>query len=228
MKKTNFDEYTEQYNVILNKQLKFFEPGTEYFAEYKIMLIRQTIKREPTRILDYGCGVGNNLPFLVKLFPDAGIHGCDISEGSLQVAASKNPSVHLFLSGDKEPALHDKFDLIVVANVFHHIAHEQRMKIFHRLNNWLEPGGALFVFEHNPYNPVTRHLVRICPYDEDAVLLKPKEMESSLIKAGFIIIKKKYVLFFPSFLNTLRRIEKYMGGIPLGGQYYIEAMKALK
>ena len=34
------------------------------------------------------------------------------------------------------------------------------------------PGGMVAIIEHNPLNPVTRHIVSRCPFDRDAVLLR--------------------------------------------------------
>jgi hypothetical protein len=38
----------------------------------------------------------------------------------------------------------------------------------------LKEDGHFIIFEHNPINPVTRHLVKNCPFDADAVLLSTK------------------------------------------------------
>ncbi len=38
----------------------------------------------------------------------------------------------------------------------------------------LKKKGRVYIFEHNPYNPVTRYLVATCEFDRDAVLFKKK------------------------------------------------------
>jgi hypothetical protein len=81
--------------------------------------------------------------------------------------------------------------------------------------------GELYVFEHNPYNPITRHLVNSCPFDADAELLTPKQLASLLRGAGFSTIEKGFILFFPSFLRLLRPLERFLTYLPLGGQYVI-------
>ena len=43
--------------------------------------------------------------------------------------------------------------------------------------------------------------------------------------SGFKMKEKKYTLFFPAFLKMFRFLEKYMGFLPLGGQYYVIAEK---
>ena len=49
----------------------------------------------------------------------------------------------------------------------------------------LKPGGMLFVFEHNPLNPLTRHAVNTCVFDENAHLILARTMNNRVRKAGF-------------------------------------------
>ena len=225
MKKVDFDEYAENYDTLLQGQLKFFD-DVDYFAEYKAKMVRSSVRKDPRMILEYGCGIGRNLRFLGASFPDAVISGCDPSERSLERAAKENPSVKFFLLDDALSTHREKFDLIVVANVFHHIlpgAWEDTMTL---LSEWLEREGELFIFEHNPYNPITRHLVRSCPFDKDAVLLSLRRVRSLLLKSGLRIVSNRYILFFPSFLKGLRFLERYLADIPFGGQYLVHASKS--
>ena len=225
MKKELFDDYADTYENILHKQLSFFEKDTDYFAEYKADLVSQHAAWKPQEILEFGCGTGRNLRFLKRKFPSSKIYGCDISSKSLEVAAKDNPGAILFQSGKDKTTYNDHFDLIFVACVFHHIPPDLWREKFIQLRDWLKSKGELFIFEHNPYNPVTRRLVSSCPYDKGAVLLRPKEVASLLAGAGFRSIELRYVLFFPSHLRKLRFLEKKMAFIPLGGQYFFHAVK---
>ena len=225
MKKVLFDDYAESYENILHEQLSFFEEDTDYFAEYKTDLVSQSAVGKPQKILEFGCGTGRNLFFLKKKFPSSRIYGCDVSSKSLEVAAKHNPETVLFQGVKDKATYNDQFDLIFVACVFHHIPPELWRENFMQLRDWLKNKGEIFIFEHNPYNPVTRRLVSSCPYDKGAVLLRPKEVASLLEGVGFRIIEMRYVLFFPSLLKKLRFLEKKMAFIPLGGQYYFHAIK---
>jgi hypothetical protein len=84
----------------------------------------------------------------------------------------------------------------------------------------------LFVFEHNPYNPVTRRLVNTCPFDADAVLLARAETVSLLKAAGLEPSAAAYCLFFPQMLAALRPLEAWLGWLPLGGQYFVAGRKS--
>lgn len=223
--KVDFDKHAESYEKQLTDDLKFFGEESKYFAEYKIRITQECIGNRPKNILEYGCGIGMNLQYLVKYFPNANIQGCDISAKSIEVA-NKNTSAIFFLIEDENvKANKDKFDLIFVSNVFHHIEPKYRKKAIENIFYMLKPKGNVFFFEHNPYNPVTRHIVNTCVWDTDAILLKPKESLTLFKDAGFQIHRKHYTLYFPAFLKFLRPVEKAMFFIPMGGQYYIWAEK---
>jgi 2-polyprenyl-3-methyl-5-hydroxy-6-metoxy-1,4-benzoquinol methylase len=118
-----------------------------------------------------------------------------------------------------------QFDVIFVAGVFHHVPPPQRESVSKTLMDRLAPGGKVFVFEHNPYNPVTRRIVNTCPYDADAVLLKPAELKRTLKNAGMTLEKQAYCLFVPPSLPALRGLERHLGWLPLGGQYWVQACR---
>jgi SAM-dependent methyltransferase len=223
MKKVDFDDYADEYAKLLEKQLCFFDENADYFAMHKTSLVHRLIRHSPNRILEFGCGVGTNIRHLAIAFPDAALYGCDVSKKSLEVAAQKNPTAEFFCPNSNPTAYKGRFDLVFIANVFHHITSKQRLETLHRVRQLMSDNGELFIFEHNPYNPVTRHIVKSCPFDADAQLLKPKELVSLLSRAEFSIIQKHFILFFPSFLGKLRPLERYLVRVPFGGQYVIHA-----
>jgi SAM-dependent methyltransferase len=222
MKKVDFDDYTESYNKLLAERTDFFSASTEYFARYKVDLVRNQVNSPVNRLLEYGCGIGRNIPFIKQAFPNAVIVGSDISKASLEIARRDNPQVE-FLQEEENFALVNPFDVIFVTGVFHHIPVKQRVSVAKTISNRLTPNGRLFVFEHNPFNPVTRRIVSNCPYDGDAVLLKPVELRGILAEASLTVERKAYCLFFPPRFSFLSPLENRLGWLPLGGQYWMQA-----
>lgn len=219
--KVDFDKFTSDYNRLLKESTGFFSSSEAYFASYKVEEVRRLLGDRPKRILEFGCGIGRNVPFLASAFPDAEIIGTDVSAGSLEQAQEENPG-YKFVVESQELDL-GQFDLIFVAGVFHHIAPADRVSTAALLRQRLSGGGALCVFEHNPYNPVTRRIVGNCPYDADAVLLKPAELKGILAGAGLEVLGRRYCLFVPPRLGSLRIIERGLEWLPLGGQYWVHA-----
>src|SRR5262245_20507999 len=150
--------------------------------------------------------------------PKADIVGCDPSAESL-VIARENPSCG-FTSMD-ELGTDAKFDLVIASCVFHHIPPQDRQMAIRYCNSRLKEGGHFLIFEHNPINPVTRHLVKNCPFDADAVLLSMRETIERMRNAHLEIDESSYCLFFPQQLAALRPFEKYLRWLPIGGQYFV-------
>lgn len=220
--RVDFDDFTENYNQLLSEKTRFFSSNEKYFAWYKVDLVRKQVHSPVNRLLEYGCGIGRNIPFLQHAFPDAVIVGSDISRASLDIAQRDNAGVE-FVQEDENTQSIGLFDVIFVAGVFHHVPIEQRVDVAKVLSRRLSPGGLLFVFEHNPFNPITRRIVSNCPYDEDAVLLKPSELQDILSQAALSTEHKAYCLFVPPSLSVLARLESLLGWLPLGGQYWLQA-----
>lgn len=225
-RRVDFDDFTDNYNQLLSEKTQFFSSNEKYFARYKVNLVRKRVYSPVSRLLEYGCGIGRNISFLQKAFPDAVIVGSDISGASLEIARRANTGVEFVQGGENLDSI-GQFDLIFVAGVFHHVPIEQRVQVARVLSKRLLPNGLLFVFEHNPFNPVTRHIVNKCPYDEDAVLLKPSELQGILRQAALSVERKAYCLFVPPRLSVLAQLESLLGWLPLGGQYWVEARHSL-
>jgi trans-aconitate methyltransferase len=224
--KVNFDNYAENYNQLLKEGTNFFSSNEEYFARYKVDLVCKQVNTSVSRILEYGCGIGRNIHFLQQAFPCAVIVGSDVSVASLEIARRDNTGVEFFLE-DESVGTANLFDLIFVAGVFHHVPVMQRAGVASKLFKRLSPGGQLFVFEHNPFNPITRRIVNNCPYDEDAVLLRPSELKKVLSNAALAIEHQSYCLFVPPRFSVLARMESLLGWFPLGGQYLVQARRPI-
>ena len=218
-KRVDFDEYVDQYEGLLQNQLAFFSKDRGYFSEYKVALTSEYCATPPTRVLDFGCGIGLSLPFLARYFPAAQIFATDLSERSLAYVQEKFPEVTVQQDCDLDG---NSYDIIFVSGVFHHVPAQQREAVVERLTGLLASDGRLFVFEHNPFNPVTRRMVATCPFDEDAELIRFSDMKRLMTGSGKLqILEAGYCLFFPQSLSFLRPLEKLLSWLPLGGQHFV-------
>lgn len=227
MKKIDFDDYTDDYNQMLHQETKFFSSNEAYFSEYKVKIVRERLSKEPLRVLEFGCGIGGNISYLSQAFSSAEVMGSDISAKSLKVARDRNPGIYFWQEGENDTA-QGNFDLIFVAGVFHHVPIFERVSVVKLILSRLAPDGLVFVFEHNPYNPITRKIVSNCPYDKDAMLLKPSGLSALLREGGLVVEEQKFSLFFPPWLKIAVPLERYLSWLPLGGQYWIMARRPLE
>jgi hypothetical protein len=85
--------------------------------------------------------------------------------------------------------------------------------------------GLVAIFEHNPWNPLTRRAVAGCEFDKDAVLLTRRETERLLGGSAIADVQGSYILFFTRESTLLSRIERRLGRIPLGAQYVVSGQR---
>lgn len=221
MNKPEFDQFAENYNKVLAQSMPAGLAEDRYFAEYKIQIIADRLKGRPVkRILDYGCGAGRSLVFLEAFFPDAEIWGFDVSGDSLKEASIASPDANLH--SDWNAIEEGHFDLILMANVMHHIPVDQRANTMAACKKSLGEDGVMFVFEHNPYNPLTRYVFERCPFDVDAEMLSLRTMIQLAQDSNLRIKRSAYTLFFPKPLKFLRPAERALQKLPLGAQYYVQ------
>ena len=215
-----FDQFGQNYESILNSDIEFSGENAEYFANYKAECVHDFLGSDfKGRILDYGCGIGMVAGCLKKHFDreKVSVFGFDVSEESVKAAREKVRDVHF--SSDLEKIGQEPFDVIIVANVLHHVKPEERNDFFKQVRSYLSKNGLIFVFEHNPYNPVTRYVVSKSVFDKDASLLNAGEALRLMRENGMDIVEKKYIVFFPGFLKKLRGLESKLGFLPMGAQY---------
>jgi len=219
-----FDRFAHDYRSLNTSAVRASGETPDYFAALKASYMASAAPLRddgvPRAILDFGCGIGGGIPHLRRCFPHAVLHGVDASGESIAVAQTDCADARFSVISDNRLPLPDAtFDLALAACVFHHIAPGERLHWMRELRRVLKPGGRLFVFEHNPLNPLTRKVVRECPFDEDAVLLHRNETLMLLADAGFRETKSDYIVFFPHMLAALRPLERWLSRLPAGAQY---------
>ncbi len=232
MEEKEFDKLAEEYITILNKDISLSGETADFFSEYKVIDLKNLIdSNQPGfSVLDFGCGIGNSIPYFIRHFPNIKLYCADVSKKSLDIAEQKfsNKASYLLFDGLSLPLPDNYLDLVFSACVFHHINHDEHASILRELYRVIKPNGLIVIFEHNPYNPLTVRIVKSCPLDTNAVLIKSSELVSSLYAIGFSSIKTCYRIFLPRSLGMLRFLERYLRWLPLGGQYYVAAVKPKK
>ena len=224
----SFDSYSKNYNELVNNAIR----QTGYVADnlvsaklHKLRNLFPSLSEKPFRLLDFGCGVGNLYGQIANFLPTAVYTGVDPSKDSILKARSRYHGNADFQEHDSKEWEANEYDLIFSAGVFHHIPHAEHKRLINKLSSLLNKGGRLVIWEHNPLNPVTQKIVKDCPFDEDAVLVPSKDLESHFTRVSLSNVQVIYTTFFPKFLSSLNFIDPYLGWLPIGGQYLVTGQK---
>ena len=225
MKESEFNVFADEYEQLHSQNIRASGESPAYFANQKAeMTAYLTAGSVPQqRILDFGTGVGNSIAPLNRHFPSCALDGIDVSNRSLEVARARCPGLATFthFDGERIAAAEGAYGLAFAACVFHHIDHSEHERLLRELKRVIAPGGWLAIYEHNPFNPLTRHVVNTCEFDRNAHLITAGALKAVVRRAGFVRVRAHYCVFFPHFLRILRPLERALGWLPLGAQYCV-------
>lgn len=228
MNRAEFDRFADEYHALHAQNIGITGETPAYFAEYKIRDVfnetRKTDKmNENLKILDFGSGVGSSIPFWRHYFPGCHLVCADVSPRSLDIANDRfgEAADYVLFEGPRLPLKSQVFDIAFSACVFHHIPQAEHLQLLQEIRRVLAKGAPLYLYEHNPLNPLTLRAVNTCPFDQNAVLIPPWTMRREFQNAGFHDVALGFRIFFPRILRHLRFLEPHLGFMPLGAQYCI-------
>jgi SAM-dependent methyltransferase len=221
---TEFDAYDRTYSEAVDRALAFSGMRVDFFTRVKVDYLLDMIDRlrppaVAAEVIDIGCGVGNSHALLSGRV--AKLAGIDVSRACVAQAAARHPqNDYRTYDGLNLPYPDSSFDVASAVCVFHHIPIVQRIGLAKQVRRALRARGLFVVFEHNPINPLTRHVVSNCEFDKHAILLGSVETESLLREAGFHEVDTRFILTVPAGNRTLRSVDQLFSRVPLGAQYF--------
>jgi SAM-dependent methyltransferase len=230
MTDTDYDRYRDRYREELDQAVSFAGASHDFFTRAKAEeLVRLTRRHlgDPALLeaVDVGCGIGLTDRHLAGRF--RALTGTDVSPGVLETAARENPDVRYELAERGRLPFEDgAYDIAFAVCVVQVITPNERPNFVAELARVTRPGGLVVVFEHNPYNPLTRLVVHRCEFGEDARMLAMPEAERLLGENGVKPLDRGFILVFPSRRERVLAAERLLRRFPLGAQYYIAGRPA--
>jgi SAM-dependent methyltransferase len=228
MPETEFDKHAQTYSGRIDDALSAFGKEHDYYVRVKAQLLQRMLAElahdgKPD-LLDVGCGIGLAHPHLADAVGE--LHGVDVSQRSLEVAASANRGVHYrHLQGERLPYESARFDCAFAICVLHHVPPAGWQAFLSEMARVVRPGGLVVIFEHNPLNPFTQWIVRTCELDEHAVLVWPGRLRSLFAGAGLGRLERRHILSTPFEGPLFRKVDRLLGRLPWGAQYYVRGYK---
>jgi len=233
-----FDKHAASYDGGLDNPIKrMMGDSADQFIAVKA---RWLLRREPglrtagLAMLDYGCGAGDLMRVLAGMGTKAsftGLRRLDRHAGPRSASAgprrlARRPPRHRRrVPGHRSPD--GQFDVATISAVLHHVPIEERAAVYAELGRVVKPGGRIYVFEHNPRNPLVRYVIARTPIDENAILLDAREVHEGLLGAARYELETDYLMFMPPGLAFLSPIDRALAWLPLGAQYVVAARKPI-
>ncbi len=225
-----FEQYSHTYSAHMEQALAGYGAKHAWVTKYKANLIIAALRRHgaisaPEVLLDVGCGIGLIDQHLID--GTRSVHGVDVSSSSIHLAAARCPSgIFSCYDGRTLPFPENSFDATFAVCVLHHIAPDRWVDFVLEMKRVTKMGGLVMVFEHNPYNPVTRLIVNRCEFDRGVKLLTPGKLTALIRAASLPIVERGSFLFTPFQRKWAQRLDGALRTIPFGAQHLIIAKKA--
>tara|TARA_B100000945_G_C20357358_1_gene585331 strand:- start:348 stop:1091 length:744 start_codon:yes stop_codon:yes gene_type:complete len=170
-----------------------------------------------SKILDYGCGIGNSVVEVIKHKPKK-IIGIDISEVSINKAKTKAKELGIEVdykvdNCEKTKLDDNSFDIVYGSGILHHLKIE---KCLNEINRILKSKGSLVFIEPLATNPIINLYRKLTPnsrskdehplINKDLKFIKDKFIETKIKYYGFLTL-----VFFPFYSSPAEsRLFKFL------------------
>ena len=224
-----FDSYRNSYAQTINNAIGFGPLRVDRFVRAKATDLSQRVvrhfgDRKSLSVVDIGCGIGQYHPLISESFGQ--ITGVDVSTEAVARARELNPFVdyHTY-DGATLPFANGEFDVAFAVCVLHHVPVDAWGRFVSEMRRVVKAGGLCFLYEHNPNHPLTKRVVSRCPFDANAVLLKPAASLNLFMKAGFETVDVDHILTIPTISGMPKRIDRALSVFRFGTQYCLQALR---
>ena len=166
------DENKQIYRDFYSKEERFLRYPADWVIRFHARYLSRNIPGG--RVLDYGCGGGNNSMFFIEKGYET--YGVEVADAALPLIKANLESKHL------DPSLADRFsiippdstslpfesgffDFILSNQVLYYLPSQEQIKsVCKELSRCLRPGGAVFFTMMGPRNYyITHHAKQIHP-----------------------------------------------------------------
>jgi SAM-dependent methyltransferase len=225
----DFNVHAPSYAEQVQQSISFCGTEMEFFVRRKAEHLLEIARRclgdlAEVSALDAGCGIGTTDAFLTGCF--GALHGIDVAAAPLVDAAQRNADAHYTAcDGLALPYQDATIDLAFAVCVLHHVTPANRPAFIAELRRVVRPGGLIVIFEHNPFNPLTRLAVSRCDFDKGVELLSRRACSRLLTTARLQPVESGDILFTTFDRPITRRIESRLRRVPFGAQHYVAARR---
>ncbi len=134
--------------------------------------LRQLPKADYQRVFEPGCSGFGMLALFHKLYPQAELHGCDLSaqmlESGHRVAEQMGLEVHLTQADATETGEPDSaYDAVIIYALNHELPPKANIALFKEMFRILKPGGDILIGDPPPFRAVDPFHAAILAWEDD-------------------------------------------------------------
>lgn len=235
-----FDHYRDGYSQQINKAIAFSGQPQDFYTQIKARCLLDLFSKlrpqgpaseaasrdtaPPLEVLDVGCGQGLIHPYFHPSDTNVKLTGIDVAGTVIDEAKTANPHVRYDVyDGERLPYAARAFDAAFAIAVMHHVPPANWASFLTEMARVVRPGGLVAIVEHNPINPLTQWIVKSCPFDENAVLLRSGLLAKLFRATGLVELERRFIIFTPFSGGVFRKIDASLRWLPLGAQYCMAA-----
>ena len=156
---------------------------TKESFKYLLKIINKKDLKKKIKILDVGCGNGNLVYFLNKIFPNAEVTAVDVDKKLLSIVkknTSKLNKVFYYDINKGNQKILDKFDIIFSAGVL--AIFDDTNNFFVNLKKNLNKNGKIFLFGNFTKYPINIYI----KYEE-------LNLKRNILQSGFNVFSIKHI-----------------------------------
>lgn len=170
----------------------FSEEHQVFFRKIVELLVERGIDPDHKQIADVGCGIGNLLMHINKLYPSAILHGYDFSPKALEIAVKRLSSA-TFHEHNIYDSLENTYDIIFCTEVLEHLINpEDALK---NLMSAIKPGGyILLTVPNGRIDDFEGHINFWSP--ESWNIFVQKQAQEYKVETGYIHERNLFALIF--------------------------------
>lgn len=131
------------YNINAQKYSSKFEDFPAY--KEKITSFTKAYIAKGARILDLGCGPGNNITTIRHLDPTCHFTGVDLSEKLLDIATKKHPDCTFYQQDIRQLQAETSFDVVIASFCIVHLHQRETEDVIAKISECLTEGGSLYL-----------------------------------------------------------------------------------
>ena len=138
---------TEQTILAYNRNAEKYNAKFANFAAYKEKMVefQKGFIPESARILDLGCGPGNNITTLQSLDDSYSFTGVDFASDLLDIAKENHPTCTFFNQNICTLKVEEQYDIILASFCVVHLIHAETEGLIKYISESLVQGGSLYI-----------------------------------------------------------------------------------